>query len=299
MPCSPEKLASNRRNSLKSSGPTSALGKSISRKNSLKHGLTGAGIVIPDEDVAAVQERIEAFTADLKPKNDVAQFLATRAAVLSVRMDRCVRQEAAKITRDMMAADALEAEARAEELARHTALLDTEPVKAVRHLERSPEGIDWLILAWRQMLSYLFDAKYPRFSYERAQKLAGCQAMSAVSSRLSALGLALVGNFNYLKADDWPELPDPDRREAVRGELKRFVEGEIARLEDVRAGLDHDAIARDRAGARARAIFDPSPEANLARKYEAAAERMFFKTLERDRTHQRPGGRGRRGRRNR
>src|SRR6185312_6789286 len=97
MPCSPEKLAANRRNCLKSSGPKTPEGKAKSRRNGLKHGLTGAGVVLLDEDVSAVDERFEAFEGDLKPRNDVARFLARRAAMLSVRLDRCVRQESAKI----------------------------------------------------------------------------------------------------------------------------------------------------------------------------------------------------------
>jgi hypothetical protein len=278
MPCSPEKLASNRKNSLKSTGPSPA-GRLISRRNSLKHGLTGAGIVIPDEDLAAVEERIEAFTADLKPRNDVAGFLAVRVAVLSVRMDRCVRQEAAKITGDMTRAEAEEAEERAGELAFFTALIEKEPAEAVRNLERSGEGIDWLIRSWRGMLTDLLDVNSPRFLAEKAQRLSGRKPEAARDPRLTALAQAILGNFRCLRGDDWPDLPDLERREAVRGELRVFIEGQIARLEEVRAALDHEAIARDRAGAEARAIFDPSKEATLARKYEAAAERGFFKAL--------------------
>jgi hypothetical protein len=45
------------------------------------------------------------------------------------------------------------------------------------------------------------------------------------------------------------------------------------------AGADAATIAQLRAEARARAMFDPSPEANLARRHEAATERSFFKVL--------------------
>ncbi len=73
------------------------------RRNGLKHGLTGAGIVIPDEDVKAVEERFEEFETDLRPRNAAARFMAQRAAYLSVRLERCALQESAKITRDMTA----------------------------------------------------------------------------------------------------------------------------------------------------------------------------------------------------
>jgi hypothetical protein len=44
-------------------------------------------------------------------------------------------------------------------------------------------------------------------------------------------------------------------------------------------GLDPAAIAQLRAEAGREAMFDPSREAGLARKYEAAAERGFFRAL--------------------
>jgi hypothetical protein len=110
MACSPEQLASNCRNSLKSKGPTSPEGKSRSRRNGLKHGMTGAGIVIADEDVEALDERLEAFEAALKPVNDVARFLTQRAALLAVKLDRSAREEAARINLDMLEAEECEEE---------------------------------------------------------------------------------------------------------------------------------------------------------------------------------------------
>jgi hypothetical protein len=44
-------------------------------------------------------------------------------------------------------------------------------------------------------------------------------------------------------------------------------------------GLDPASVARLRAEAGREAMFDPSKEATLARKYEAAAERGFFRAL--------------------
>jgi hypothetical protein len=44
-------------------------------------------------------------------------------------------------------------------------------------------------------------------------------------------------------------------------------------------GVDQATAVQLRAEAVARAMFDPSKEATLARKYEAAAERGFFRAL--------------------
>jgi hypothetical protein len=146
----------NQTNSAKSTGPKTPEGKAISRANSFKHGMTGAGIVLPNEDAAEVDRRFAAFEAELKPSGEVALALVRRAAVLSVRMDRGVSQETA----------------------------------------------------------------------------------------------ALSDRVRQAEAD--------------------FLAPE---------GLDEAAIAQLRAEAGRRAMFDPSKEATMARKYEAAAERGFFRAL--------------------
>ncbi len=101
MTCSPERVAANRRNALLSTGPRTAEGKERSRQSSLKHGLTGAGIVIPPEDVAEVERRSAAFHAERPASGEVGDVLIRRMAVLSVRMDRAVSQEHAAITENV------------------------------------------------------------------------------------------------------------------------------------------------------------------------------------------------------
>ena len=92
---------------------------------------------------------------------------------------------------------------------------------------------------------------------------------------------ASQGNFRLLAPDDWPDLAPDDRRQAARAELAVIIAAEIDRLEKERAGLDHESFARRAATAPARALFDTSKEAILARKYEAAAEREFHRAMTR------------------
>jgi hypothetical protein len=106
MPASEAKIAANRQNSAKSTGPKTPEGKEVSRRNSFKHGLTGAGIVLPNEDVAEVEERLKSYREDLQPVGQVAEDLARRAAVLSVRLDRCVSHETASIAGRIRQAEA-------------------------------------------------------------------------------------------------------------------------------------------------------------------------------------------------
>ena len=187
MVCSPAQLISNRRNAARSTGPSEA-GKCRSRRNALKHGLTGAGVVVPDEDVAAIEERFEAFEADLKPKGAVAQYHVLRAAMLSVRLERCVRHEAAEITRAMLDAEKAEADARADQVDGLVAWLLVDPAEAVRKLRRTPEGIDWLIGAWRDLSTDLNHEACDRWNNARAER-----AERLVGRQPGAFGISKVG----------------------------------------------------------------------------------------------------------
>jgi hypothetical protein len=106
MSASPAQIAANQANARKSSGPTSNSGKEISRRNALKHGLTGAGVVLPNEDAAEVERRLAAYQQELKPSGEVGRALALRAAVCSVRMERCVAQETAALSERVRRAEA-------------------------------------------------------------------------------------------------------------------------------------------------------------------------------------------------
>ncbi len=97
MPASEAQIRSNQANSLKSSGPKTPEGKEQSRSNSYKHSMTGAGIVMPEEDAAEVERLALALQADLKPPGPAGSILTRRIAVLSVRMDRSFIQECAAI----------------------------------------------------------------------------------------------------------------------------------------------------------------------------------------------------------
>jgi len=73
---------------------------------------------------------------------------------------------------------------------------------------------------------------------------------------------------------------DPQGRAAwARDRLVERIAEEVDELEATYHDLDHASIELDRAGAATRALFDTSKESILARKYEAAAERGFYRAL--------------------
>jgi hypothetical protein len=93
----------NRRNARKSTGPRTPEGKDRSRFNALKHGMTAKTMVLPGEDAGVLEQRIDAWTADLQPRNEVEQFLVERSVLSSWQLERADRAELAQLSSRMRA----------------------------------------------------------------------------------------------------------------------------------------------------------------------------------------------------
>jgi hypothetical protein len=106
MPTSEARVQANRKNAARSTGPKTEEGKERSRQNSLKHGLTGAGVVLIEADAAEVERRTLKFADELMALGEVGQALVRRAALNSVRMERGADQQAASLTQRVRQAEA-------------------------------------------------------------------------------------------------------------------------------------------------------------------------------------------------
>jgi hypothetical protein len=106
MPTSEARVQANRKNAARSTGPKTEEGKERSRQNSLKHGLTGAGVVLIEADAAEVARRTLTFTDELMALGDIGQAVVRRAALNSVRMERAADQQAASLTQRVRQAEA-------------------------------------------------------------------------------------------------------------------------------------------------------------------------------------------------
>jgi hypothetical protein len=282
MPCSPAQLEANRRNSLLSKGPTSPEGRSISRRNSLKHGLTGAGVVLPTDDAAEVARRFGALEAELNPKSELARMLVNRVATLSLRMEHCAEHEARNSAHRMRHAVEAFDDQRLAEVEKTFSWIATEPATHARRLRGTPEGVDKLIESLEGLKSDLAHEDGVRWDWthcEHFHHLTGRRRLEVPVTRPRALSEAIEGNFKYLDSADGAGLADFERRCWAAGTLVKLIEAEIESLKALHATLDHGTIALDRAEAPHRAMFDHSPSAHLLRKYEASAERGFFRAL--------------------
>jgi hypothetical protein len=106
---SSKKAEANRRNARKSTGPRTPEGKDRSKFNALKDGLSAKTLVLPGEDAGAFQDRLDAWAADLQPRNDVEHVLVERSATLSWQLERADRADAARLASILGAAPAEEA----------------------------------------------------------------------------------------------------------------------------------------------------------------------------------------------
>ena len=276
------RLAANRANAQKSTGPKTLEGKERSRANSLQHGMTGAGIVLPAEDAAEVERRFAALRSQLAPTGEYQEALVKRVALHSVRMDRCAVNEAAAIGVKIRHAEEDFDEAREDEVDRLMAGLADEPASGVRKLRRMPEGVDRMIAAWLGLRADVACKAENRWAASHrllAENLTGRRVGDPGISRVEALARAIRSDFALLDDSEGAGLPDLARAAWARERMAELIDAEVANLRAHRETLDLDAIAADRVGAADRALFDPSAAATLARKYDAAAERGFYRAF--------------------
>ena len=86
-------IDANKRNCLRSTGPTSARGRSKSSMNALKHGTRSARVkLIRDHSLTSEQRRIKWMSLS-DASNDMEEFVAAQNATLSLKLERLERAE--------------------------------------------------------------------------------------------------------------------------------------------------------------------------------------------------------------
>src|SRR5262249_26242209 len=100
-----------------STGPKTPEGKERSKLNALKHGMTAKTTVLPGEDPAAFQHRVDHWKADLQAQNAVEDYLIEQAAQVSWRLDRVNRTQTVRLAQNIRTAAAEQARQRADEVA--------------------------------------------------------------------------------------------------------------------------------------------------------------------------------------
>jgi len=282
MDCSPARLTANRANALRSTGPRTVEGKERSRGNAYKHGMAGEGVVLPAEEGGQVERMVGELEAEFRPATDLDRGLIRRVAVLSTRAERCAARESAAISARVLTAEADFDEGRLAEAEGLMASLGDDPGPGVRQLRRTPEGVDLLIAAWlslRADLTCEAEGRWGASHRQLAENLSGRRPGEVGLSRVEVLARAIRKDFTLLGPEEGGGLGEDRRSAWARERMIEWVDAEIAGLRAHRETLDLGLIDRLRGLAPGIALFDPSKAAQLARRYEAEAERGMYRAL--------------------
>lgn len=90
----PARIAANRRNAKKSTGPQTDDGKAAASRNALKHGLTAKDVVCAEESSRDYAAFAASLHADFAPADSVEEQLVDRIAICTWRLQRMACAEA-------------------------------------------------------------------------------------------------------------------------------------------------------------------------------------------------------------
>ena len=274
---SPARLAANRANAARSTGPRSEAGKARSRANALKHGLTGAGVVVADEDAAMVDEQLGLVLEEFAPTTFLGHHLARRAALLAVRERKAIAHQSARL-------DARRRHAARDRDARLDALIEaieTNPKAIRRELLKSPEGVDRLLAGLELLLDDLAAAA-PCWSpahHRRLDALFGFRLLDLPWSRPTRFSKALLGDYAAIGDAEVGDLAEEERDAWATLRLVEAIDAEVRHLVAARAAIDRDALEADRLAALADLAYEPDPVTDRAHRYELQASRDLSRTL--------------------
>jgi len=313
-------IRANRENAKRSCGPKSDAGKARSRLNALKHGLRSqdAEPVLPHEDPAELEAKIQEWIDDYAPSNAVERELVVRAARLSWTLDRAERHEAALLSRNVRRAMLRNRAKRTEKVCEYARKLfymagkrllpgsgpewADDPSAFVAHLEETVEGTQWLLDRWIEMRCLIIsDENWTFLDQFRFVRLLGKQPLAAIDDpELNEIFLAWEtievkwGTRFWHQMQEmtpyedpafsawrvWREIvPRPESHDAAVAVLRGVADREIARLEELLVDLEE--IEGDDALELAEiASFSASDGAERLRRFQSARTRELLRTIE-------------------
>ncbi len=283
MTTSVARIEANRLNARKSTGPRTPEGKAKARANAVKHGLTGAGLALPNEDDARVQQRFLGLQAAMTPSDDLGMVLVHKVALMSVRAERAALRETAALSLKMRhAAEEFELQ-RLVEVDRLFDAIESDPAQVRRRLLTSTEGVDKLVGALegvKQQLESGHSRNWDDKTRAKIEAFFGGTGTTFPTSKTNALLQAMTGDFRRLKPGESHHLADrASQRDEPREGLILLIDAELDYFATVGDAINPEILALDRLGAAERAMFDSDRDAILARKYEAAANLGFSRAL--------------------
>ncbi|HWE38377.1 MAG TPA: hypothetical protein VG406_17530 [Isosphaeraceae bacterium] len=256
MATSEKRIAANRQNALLARGPKTPGGKANSRRNALKHGLTGEGVVLPAEMEAEVAAMTERWVAEMEPADEVERQFVDDAVLACIRRKQAAKMEMARRIQAASRALTSWAEDRrvaAEELALK---LPRRPGLIARQLRRTLQGCELVIDRWHGLLR----AAEAGTAWDEGQR----------ARALDLLGVPIEDRGHHPRVHD----------KATAEELATVAREEIEHLEGRRDGYLEDDDEADRLLAETGLAFDDSPAGRRLWGYEQANHRIFIRGVE-------------------
>ena len=278
---SPARLAANRANARKSTGPRTEAGKARSRANALKHGLTGAGVALPGEDAAAIEAMFLQAQEEFAPTTLGGMKLVRDVAAIWVRQDRAREYEtralAARARRASIDFDRGRSD-RADWLIEN---IEANPRAYRRALLAMPEGVDRLVDGLAMLLDDLNGAAavWTPAHHKRLDAIFGYRVADLPYNRPTRFSRAVTGDYSAIGVAEIAEVPDEERLAWAIERLLDVIGSEVAHLAEHRATIDPTQLAADRADAIALESLDPGKDGALAQRYLAAAARDLSRAL--------------------
>ena len=284
MAATPAQVAANRINAARATGPKIVDGQEAARRSSLKHGLTGGGVVLPGEDEHEVSLRVAALEAQLVPEGDVLSALLVRSvAISSIRIERAFRNETALTAERMRRAAVVYDDARLVLVSQIMGDLSVDPVTCRRRLLGGTEGIDAIIGRLRVLREKTGPRTYVAWDEAEATELdhlLGNRPGKGSASRVEMLSRGIIyDHWVGLDPADFEGMEFEPRLLWAVGQVGEIIDAEIANLEEIRANLDTTRADKGRSEAAERAILDVSRDGIALRRYAGAAERSMLKVL--------------------
>ena len=285
MAATPAQMAANRLNAQRSTGPKSVEGKEAARRNALKHGLTGGGVVLAGEDEHEVAIRVAALEGQLVPEGDVISGLLVRqVAIASIRIERAFRNETALAAERVRRAGDVYADERLTLAQETLGAISIDPVTIRRRLLAAPEGIDAMIVRLHELRNQTDTARVVLWDApdgEALDQLMGKKPGLAPLSRVERLTKGVA--YDYWDGLDPAEFEGMDFQTRLHwavAEVKVIIDAEIKNLEAIKMSLDTTRRDRGLAEAGERALLDLGKEGTALRRYAGAAERTMLKVLQ-------------------
>ena len=200
---SDRKMAANRKNAQKSTGPRTAEGKEKSKYNALSHGQTARSVLLPGEDPVALNALRRELLDDLQPRNSLEATLIVRIADDKWICDRSEQSAAERVAMRLRHEPLEQAKAERDkalelgdtlfwyvarplprdhsiehlslgapanpEVAEHPA----HPARVRLALEQTVAGCNWLLARWHELYNHLLvdDAWQPVDAFKMVRLL--------------------------------------------------------------------------------------------------------------------------------